>query len=206
MNLSWMWLPKIVDLKYSDEHISGNAMNSSKEVATLAGGCFWCLEAVFRQLQGVEKVVSGFIGGQTLNPTYKQVCEGTTGHAEAIQITFDPQLISFEDLLEVFFASHNPTTRNRQGNDVGTQYRSGIFYHSEAQRQAAQRFIAKLDASREWPNPVVTEITSASTFYPAEDYHQDYFANNQRQPYCQLVVLPKVAHVRQKFSQKVNVG
>lgn len=181
-------------------------MSSEKEVAIFAGGCFWCLEAVFRQLRGVESAVSGFIGGHRLNPTYKQVCEGTTGHAEAVQVTFDPQVISFHDLLEVFFASHNPTTLNRQGNDIGTQYRSGIFYQSEAQRLAAVQFIRNLDSSGAWSNPVVTEITSAGQFYPAEGYHQDYLANNTSQPYCQLVVMPKVAHVRQKFPQKVNTG
>jgi peptide-methionine (S)-S-oxide reductase len=182
-------------------------MNLQKsEVATLAGGCFWCLEAVFRQLNGVAKVVSGFIGGHVNDPTYKQVCGGDTGHAEAVQITFDPALISFRDLLEVFFASHDPTTPNRQGNDVGTQYRSGIFYHSAAQQETAWQFIAELDAAGEWPHRVVTEITPASVFYPAEGYHQDYFANNARQPYCQLVVAPKVAAVRQKFAAKVSAG
>lgn len=181
-------------------------MDTQQEVATLAGGCFWCLEAVFRQLHGVSKAVSGFIGGQLPDPTYKQVCGGTTGHAEAVQITFDPGLISFRDLLEVFFASHNPTTLNRQGNDIGTQYRSGVFYHSAAQHTTAEQFIAGLNTRGEWPDPVVTEVTPASRFYPAEDYHQDYFANNTRQPYCQLVVLPKVLNVRQKFAQKVSAG
>lgn len=181
-------------------------MSSEREVATFAGGCFWCLEAVFRQLRGVESAVSGFIGGRSLNPTYKQVCEGTTGHAEAVQVTFDPRIISFHDLLDVFFFSHNPTTPNRQGNDIGTQYRSGIFYHSEAQRLAAVQVIAGLNSSGIWSNPVVTEITPAGKFYPAEDYHQDYLANNAGQPYCQLVVVPKVAHVRQKFAQMINAG
>jgi peptide-methionine (S)-S-oxide reductase len=179
-------------------------MASHKDVITLAGGCFWCLEAVFRQLNGVEKAVSGFIGGHVDDPTYKQVCGGDTGHAEAVQITFDPALISLRDLLEVFFASHDPTTLDRQGNDVGTQYRSGVFYHTPEQKQIAQKFIAELDAAHDWPNPVVTEITAASIFYPAEDYHQDYFANNARQPYCQLVVAPKGAKVRQKFSRNVK--
>jgi peptide-methionine (S)-S-oxide reductase len=179
-------------------------MQSNREIATLAGGCFWCFEAVFRQLKGVEKAVSGFIGGHVLEPTYKQVCGGDTGHAEAVQIAFDPAVISFRDLLEVFFALHDPTTLNRQGNDVGTQYRSGVFHHSAEQQKTAQQFIAELDASGEWPRRVVTEVTPASTFYPAEDYHQDYFANNARQPYCQLVVAPKVAKVRQKFSRNVK--
>lgn len=176
------------------------------DTTTLAGGCFWCFEAVFRQLKGVEKVISGFIGGHVLNPTYKQVCGGDTGHAEAVQITFDPAVVSFRDLLDVFFALHDPTTLNRQGNDVGTQYRSGVFYHSPEQQRVAQKFIAELDKSGEWPNRIVTEVTAAGSFYPAEDYHQDYFANNERQPYCQLVVAPKVAKVRQKFSAKVSSG
>ncbi len=181
-------------------------MDAPQEIATLAGGCFWCLEAVFKQLRGVRKVVSGFIGGQLANPTYKHVCSGLTGHAEAVQITFDPGIISFRELLEVFFASHNPTTLNRQGNDVGTQYRSGVFYHTEAQREEALRTIAELNTRGVWHDPLVTEVTLASTFYPAEDYHQDYFVNNAQQPYCQLVVLPKVQDVRQKFARKVNAG
>jgi peptide-methionine (S)-S-oxide reductase len=174
------------------------------ESVTLAGGCFWCIEAVFRQLKGVEKAVSGFIGGHVPNPTYKQVCRGDTGHAEAVRITFDPAVISFHDLLEVFFALHDPTTLNRQGNDIGTQYRSGVFYHSPEQQKAAQQFIAELDASGAWLRRVVTEVTPAGVFYPAEDYHQDYFANNATQPYCQLVVAPKVAKVRQVFPGKVS--
>jgi peptide-methionine (S)-S-oxide reductase len=181
-------------------------MDSQQEIATFAGGCFWCLEAVFKQLRGVREVVSGFIGGQLPDPTYKLVCSGLTGHAEAIRITFDPGVVSFRQLLEVFFASHNPTTLNRQGNDVGTQYRSGVFYHSEAQREETLRYIAELDAAGAWHDPVVTEVTPATTFYPAEDYHQDYFANNAQQPYCQLVVMPKVQDVRRKFPQRVNAG
>lgn len=177
---------------------------TKQEIATLAGGCFWCLEAVFRQLRGVEHAVSGFIGGQSADPTYKQVCEGWTGYAEAVQITFDPAVISFEELLAVFFSSHNPTTLDRQGHDVGTQYRSGIFHHSPEQRAAAQAMIAELDAARVWADPVVTEITPASVFYPAESYHQDYFANNPGQPYCQVVVASKVAHVRKAFAEKVR--
>jgi peptide-methionine (S)-S-oxide reductase len=179
---------------------------SNHQTITLAGGCFWCLEAVFRQLKGVQRVVSGYIGGRVDHPDYKLVCTGTTGHAEAVQITFDPALISLEELLEVFFSSHDPTTCNRQGNDIGTQYRSGIFYHTPEQKQVAQQFIADLDAARFWPDPVVTEITSATTFYPAEDYHQDYYASNARQPYCQLVVAPKVAKVRHHFADKVSAG
>ncbi len=172
----------------------------NREIATLAGGCFWCLEAVFRQLRGVEQAVSGFIGGQVVNPTYKQVCGGQTGHAEAVQITFDPAVISFDELLAVFFSSHNPTTLNRQGHDIGTQYRSGIFYHTPQQQAAAQAMIEELNAAHLWPDPIVTEITPAPTFYPAEDYHQDYYANNRSQPYCQVVVAEKVAHVREMFA------
>ncbi len=179
-------------------------IQSMREIATLAGGCFWCLGAVFRQLRGVEKAVSGFIAGRAANPSYKQVCGGDTGHAEAVQITFDPSVISFDELLAVFFSSHNPTTLNRQGNDIGTQYRSGIFYHTAEQLASARAMIAELDAAHIWPNPVVTEVTAATTFYPAEDYHQDYFANNAQQPYCQVVVASKVAHVRKMFAEKVR--
>lgn len=177
---------------------------NNREIATLAGGCFWCLEAVFRQLRGVELAVSGFIGGQLENPTYKQVCGGWTGHAEAVQITFDPAIISFDELLAVFFSSHNPTTLNRQGHDNGTQYRSGIFYHSSAQQAAAQVMIAELNAAHIWPDIIVTEVTPAPVFYPAENYHQDYFANNFSQPYCQAVVASKVAHVREHFAGKIK--
>lgn len=175
-----------------------------EQTITLAGGCFWCLEAVFRQLKGVRKAVSGYIGGQTLNPTYKQVCSGATGHAEAVQVTFDPAVITLEDLLTVFFASHDPTTLNRQGNDVGTQYRSGIFYHSEEQAQLAGMFVDALEQAGHWPNRIVTELTPANTFYPAEDYHQDYFANNPNQPYCMVVVAGKVDKVRKLFKEEVT--
>jgi peptide-methionine (S)-S-oxide reductase len=178
---------------------------SDHQTITLAGGCFWCLEAVFRQLKGVQRAVSGYIGGHEPDPDYRLVCTGTTGHAEAVQITFDSTQISVEGLLEVFFSSHDPTTLNRQGNDLGTQYRSGIFYHTPEQMQLARQFIADLDAAHFWPDPVITEIAPASVFYPAEDYHQDYFAKNARQSYCQLVVAPKVAKVRQYFADKVNV-
>ncbi len=175
-----------------------------EQTITLAGGCFWCLEAVFRQLKGVRKAVSGYTGGQTLNPTYKQVCSGATGHAEAVQVTFDPAVITLEDLLAVFFASHDPTTLNRQGNDVGTQYRSGIFYHSEEQARLAGQCIQALQKPRHWPSPIVTEVTPATIFYPAEDYHQDYFANNPNQPYCMVVVAGKVDKVRKLFKEKVT--
>lgn len=179
-------------------------MEPNKEIATLAGGCFWCLEAVFVELRGVEKVVSGYMGGRTLNPTYKQICYEDTGHAEVVQITFDPQAIAFKELLEVFFTIHDPTTLNRQGADVGTQYRSAIFYHSDEQRAAAEQVIAELTAAGIWSNPIVTEVTAAPVFYPAEDYHQDYFANNPYQPYCMAVVAPKVTKARQKFLSKLK--
>jgi len=177
-----------------------------ENIAILAGGCFWCLEPVFTQLAGVRKVVSGYTGGFTSDPTYKQVCTGTTGHAEALEIHFDPAVISFEQLLEVFFTAHDPTTPNRQGNDVGTQYRSAIFYLDDEQKTIAEQMIAKVDAENWWPDPVVTEVTSASTFYPAEDYHQYYYANNPRQPYCMAVAAPKVAKIRAKYSALLKAG
>lgn len=180
------------------------AMETNKEIATLAGGCFWCLEAVFVELRGVEKVVSGYMGGRTLNPTYKQICYEDTGHAEVVQITFDPAVITFKELLEVFFTIHDPTTLNRQGGDVGSQYRSAIFYHSPEQREATEQVVAELTAEAVWPNPIVTEVIAAPTFYPAEDYHQDYFANNPYQPYCLGVVAPKVSKARQKFMAKLK--
>ena len=167
--------------------------------ATLAGGCFWCTEAVYAELKGVTSVTSGYIGGAVPNPTYKDVCTGQTGHAEAIEIDYDPAVVPFEKLLEVFFATHDPTTLNRQGADVGTQYRSGIFYHDDEQKRIAEDVIAKLDAAKVFPGKIVTEVTKASTFYPAEDYHQDYFANNPFQPYCQAVATPKVEKVRKVF-------
>jgi len=167
--------------------------------ATLAGGCFWCTEAVYAELKGVKAVTSGYIGGAVPNPTYKDVCTGQTGHAEAIEIEYDPAVVPFEKLLEVFFATHDPTTLNRQGADVGTQYRSGIFYHDDEQKRIAEEVIAKLDAAQAFPRKIVTEVTKATTFYPAEDYHQDYFANNPFQPYCQAVAAPKVEKVRKVF-------
>jgi peptide-methionine (S)-S-oxide reductase len=172
------------------------------EVATLAGGCFWCLEAPFRRLKGVNEVISGYMGGHTLNPDYKQVCTGTTGHAEVIQLHFDPALISYEDLLEIFFVLHDPTTTNRQGNDVGTQYRSTIFYHSDVQRVVAEKMIRKM--AEYWPDPIVTAIQPAAKFYPAEEYHQRYFDRNPSQPYCMAVVAPKIAKLRAKFSLRLK--
>jgi peptide-methionine (S)-S-oxide reductase len=176
----------------------------SKEIATLAGGCFWCLEAVFKDLRGVDSVVSGYSGGSVTNPTYNQVCSGTTGHAEVVQVTFDPQVVTFREILEVFFTIHDPTTLNRQGADAGTQYRSAIFYHSPAQREVAEQVIAELTAEQLWRDPVVTEVTPLTEFYAAEDYHQDYFENNPYQPYCMAVVAPKVAKFRKKFLDKLK--
>jgi peptide-methionine (S)-S-oxide reductase len=180
---------------------SGMAAGAEGELAkaTFAGGCFWCTEAVYAQIKGVQSVTSGYIGGKNPNPTYQQVCTGQTGHAEAVEIEYDPQQVPYEKLLEVFFSTHDPTTKNRQGADVGTQYRSGVFYHDDAQKKTAEEVIAKLDAAKVFPNKIVTEVTPASTFYPAEKYHQDYFANNPLQPYCQAVVSPKVEKVRKVF-------
>ena len=167
--------------------------------ATFAGGCCWCTEAVYAEIKGVKSVTSGYIGGKVPNPTYKQVCTGLTGHAEAVEIEYDPTLVPYEKLLEVFFSTHDPTTLNRQGADAGTQYRSGVFYHDQAQKETAEQVIAKLDASKVFPKRIVTEVTEASRFYPAEDYHQNYFALNPLQPYCQAAVAPKVAKVRKVF-------
>jgi peptide-methionine (S)-S-oxide reductase len=175
-----------------------------REIATLAGGCFWCTEAIFDQLKGVESVESGYSGGQVANPTYKEVCNGATGHAEAIQITFDPKVISYRELLEVFLTTHDPTTLNRQGNDVGTQYRSAIFTHSEEQKRVAQEVIQEFNQKRIWPNPIVTEVTPFTNFYVAEDYHQEYFANNGGQPYCRFVIEPKVVKFREKHRDKLK--
>ena len=172
--------------------------------ATFAGGCFWCTEAVYAQIKGVQSVTSGYIGGKNPNPTYQQVCTGQTGHAEAVEIAYDPQQVPYEKLLEVFFSTHDPTTKNRQGADVGTQYRSGVFYHDDAQKQTAEEVIAKLDAARVFPNKIVTEVTPASTFYPAEKYHQDYFANNPWSGYCRVVVAPKVAKFRKTFAARLK--
>jgi peptide-methionine (S)-S-oxide reductase len=178
--------------------------DGNKELATLAGGCFWCLEAVYKGLRGVESVVSGYAGGDVPRPTYNQVCTGTTGHAEVVQLTFDPRAVSFRELLEVFFTVHDPTTLNRQGADVGTQYRSAIFYHSPAQRETAEQTIAELTAARLWDAPIVTEVVPFEEFYPAEDYHQNYFENNPFQPYCRAVVAPKVAKFRKQFLEKLK--
>ncbi len=179
--------------------MSENDNSCRSETATLAGGCFWCLEAVFVQLRGVRSVVSGYTGGELARPSYEEVCTGSTGHAEAVQIDFDPDRISYRELLDVFFGIHDPTTPNRQGNDIGTQYRSAIFYHSDDQKAAASEVIAKLDASKLWGAPIVTEVRSASAFYPAEDYHQEYYEHNPRQPYCAAVIEPKLKKFREHF-------
>lgn len=181
-----------------------NDTRPAREVATLAGGCFWCLEAVFDDLRGVEQVESGYSGGTTPNPTYRQVCSGTTGHAEVVQLTFDPRIISFREILEIFFTIHDPTTLNRQGPDVGTQYRSAIFYHTPEQRAVAEQVIKEITAAKIWPAPLVTEVTPFSAFYKAEDYHQDYFALNGEQPYCRAVVAPKVAKFRKQFHDRLK--
>jgi len=170
------------------------------ETATLAGGCFWCTEAIFKNLKGVVSVTPGYTGGHVPNPTYEQVCSGTTGHAEAIQIEFDPAIIPFEKLLDVFFATHDPTTPNRQGNDIGEQYRSVIFYHSEAQHAASEHIIKQLKREKTFNRLTVTRVIPFTNFYPAEDYHRDYYANNPNQSYCQIVIDPKIAKLRMKFT------
>jgi peptide-methionine (S)-S-oxide reductase len=174
------------------------------EIATLAGGCFWCLEAVFEQLRGVTKVVSGYAGGAVPNPSYQAVCTGTTGHAEVVQITFDPAVIRYRDLLDVFFTIHDPTTLNQQGGDVGTQYRSAIFYHDDGQRRAAEAAIKELAAAHVWDDPIVTEVVPLTVFYPAEQYHQEYYRRNTNQPYCRAVIAPKVAKLRSKYFEKLK--
>lgn len=181
-------------------------MNENKlHTATLAGGCFWCLEAVYDELSGVEDVVSGYAGGHVDDPSYQQVCTGTTGHAEVVQLKYDPDAVSYREILEVFFSIHDPTTLNRQGADVGTQYRSAIFYHNEEQKEIAEEVIAQLEAENVWPNPIVTEVSPIDEFYQAEDYHQEYFAKNPNQGYCRAVINPKVAKFRKKFSDRLKV-
>lgn len=181
-----------------------NQMNSSTELVTLAGGCFWCLEAVYDELKGVLDVVSGYSGGQVANPSYEAVCTGKTGHAESVQVTFDPHVISYRDLLEVFFTIHDPTSLNRQGADVGTQYRSAIFYHSPQQKAIAEQVIRELERQQVWPKPIVTELTPFQVFYPAEAYHQEYFKHNPYQGYCVAVIAPKVAKFRHKYMEKLK--
>jgi peptide-methionine (S)-S-oxide reductase len=183
-----------------------SSANTTNELATLGGGCFWCLEAVFEQLQGVDKVESGYCGGSTPNPTYKQVCNGNTGHAEVVQITFDPRIITYREILEIFFAFHDPTTLNRQGADMGTQYRSAIFCHSPEQKQIAEALIAEFNAAKIWGRPLVTQVSPLEVFYRAEAYHQGYFRTNPAQPYCQAVVAPKVAKLRKHFLARLKTS
>jgi peptide-methionine (S)-S-oxide reductase len=177
----------------------------SLDVATLGGGCFWCLEAVYEELEGVVDVVSGYAGGDVVNPTYKQVCTGNTGHAEVVQVTFDRNMITYLEVLQVFFSIHDPTTLNRQGADVGTQYRSVIFYHNDSQRETAEALIESLAYKGEWRNPIVTEVEPLDAFYPAEDYHQAYYENHKSQPYCRAVINPKLKKFRKKFKPSLKV-
>lgn len=179
-------------------------IQEGKEVATFAGGCFWCTEAIFQEVKGVEKVVSGYTGGFIKNPAYREVCNGTTGHAEAIQITFNPDLVSYEDLLEIFFGTHDPTTLNRQGADVGTQYRSEVFYHSEAQKEKAENYIQWIEKEKLYNKPIVTKVSPASEFYVAEEYHQDYYSQNSQQGYCQMVIAPKLEKLRKYYKSKLK--
>ncbi len=174
------------------------------EIATLGGGCFWCLEAVYEQVNGVESVVSGYCGGHTDKPDYRAICTGNTGHAEVVRVTFDPAIIGYEEILEIFFVIHDPTTMNRQGNDVGTQYRSVIYFHSAEQKEVATSLIRRLEDEKIWNSPVVTEVLAEPTFFPAEEYHQHYFSRNPDQGYCQIVVAPKLAKFRKKFSARIK--
>jgi peptide-methionine (S)-S-oxide reductase len=178
---------------------------SREEVATLAGGCFWCLEAVFKELKGVQRVLSGYTGGKKVNPTYQEVCSDNTGHAEAIDVTFFPDVISYREILEIFFTVHDPTTMNRQGNDVGSQYRSAIFYYNEAQKIIAEQVIKEINDAHIWDRPIVTEVKPYTKFYSAEDYHRDYFERNPQQNYCQIVIAPKVIKFRKKWAAKLKV-
>jgi peptide-methionine (S)-S-oxide reductase len=183
---------------------SNKPAGSNVEVATLGGGCFWCLEAVFEQLRGVDKVVSGYAGGSVADPTYDEVCSGTTGHAEVVQVTFDPAVLSYRKLMELFFVFHDPTTLNRQGPDVGTQYRSAVFYHSAAQKQTAEEVIASLNAAGVWPRPIVTQVGPLDVFYPAEAYHQGYFRHNPGHRYCAFAIAPKVAKLRKEYADRLR--
>jgi len=193
-----------VNFVMNQAHNQSLHIPQAREIATLGGGCFWCLEAVFEQVNGVKKVEPGYSGGTVDRPSYRQVCTGTTGHAEVVQLTFDPQVITFKEILEVFFAIHDPTTLNRQGADVGPQYRSAIFYHSQEQKAVAEQVIEELDAAGIWDAPIVTEVTPLTAFYRAEDYHHEYFRRNRQQPYCQVVIAPKVAKFRQSHFEKLK--
>jgi peptide-methionine (S)-S-oxide reductase len=179
-------------------------MTNNTEVIALGGGCFWCIEAVFEDLKGIEKVASGYSNGKVKNPTYKEVCSGLTGHAEVVQVTFDPKIISLKEILEVFFTVHDPTTLNRQGNDVGTQYRSGVYYNSAAQKEVAEAVIKDMTQQKVWDDPIVTEVVAADTFYTAEEYHQNYYNLNGSQPYCKIVIEPKVTKFRNYFKEKLK--
>jgi peptide-methionine (S)-S-oxide reductase len=176
--------------------------STPSEVATLAGGCFWCIEAVFREIEGIESVIPGYTGGTVVNPTYQQVCSDRTGHAEAVQLTFDPAKISYREILEIFFSVHDPTTLNRQGADTGTEYRSAIFYHNEQQRAIAEQLIGELNKAGLWKKPIVTQIAPLNAFYPAEDYHREYFARHPEQAYCQMVISPKVNKFRKQWAKR----
>jgi peptide-methionine (S)-S-oxide reductase len=178
--------------------------HGSMEVATLGGGCFWCIEAAFNEIKGVVNVESGYAGGEVASPTYEQVCTGTTGHAEAVQVTFDPNLVSFKEILEIFFTTHDPTTLNRQGADVGTQYRSVIFYHNEKQKETAEQVIAELEAEKVWDSPIVTQIEPFKNFYKAEEYHRRYFSRHPEAAYCRVVIAPKIAKLRKKYREKLK--
>jgi methionine-S-sulfoxide reductase len=190
--------------KDTSKKVKRSNMNTHLEVATFGGGCYWCIEAVFQRLEGVEKVESGFSGGQVKNPTYKEVCTGTTGHAEVIQITFDTTKTSFEEILKVFFTMHDPTTLNRQGNDIGTQYRSAVFYHNDEQKKAAEEIIAALNTSKAYPNPIVTEVSKLDVFYKAEDYHQNYYNENSGEGYCKFVIQPKIEKFEKVFKDRLK--
>jgi peptide-methionine (S)-S-oxide reductase len=183
--------------------MTGNTQHSQTQISTLGGGCFWCLEAIFDDLKGVTDVVSGYSGGRVANPSYQMVCSGTTGHAEVVQVTFDPLVISYSDLLRIFFTIHDPTTLNRQGADIGTQYRSVVFYHDDAQKQTAEQVISEIEAAKIWEHSIVTQLLPFEAFYPAEDYHQEYFVHNLSQPYCQVVIAPKVAKFRKHYQDRL---
>jgi peptide-methionine (S)-S-oxide reductase len=187
-----------------EECVRRPAMTDRLETATLAGGCFWCLEAVYEMLRGVEQVTSGYAGGHVPNPDYYQVCTGTTGHAEVVQVEFDPDEITYQDILDIFFTIHDPTTLNRQGPDTGTQYRSAIFYHSPEQKEIAESTIREVNEDGPWDDPLVTEVVPLDTFYPAEEYHQDYFRRNPNQGYCQIIIAPKVAKARSVFFERLK--
>ncbi|MBN2775278.1 MAG: peptide-methionine (S)-S-oxide reductase MsrA [Prolixibacteraceae bacterium] len=184
--------------------MTGNLMAKGLETATLGGGCFWCTEAIYKELKGVKSILPGYSGGHVKNPSYKEVCTGNTGHAEVVQIEFDTDVVSFAEILEVFFETHDPTTLNRQGADIGTQYRSVVFYHSEEQKKTAEEIIALFGKEKVYSDPVVTEVTKFEAFYPAEDYHKDYFAENPNQPYCRMVVAPKVEKFEKIFKDKLK--